>query len=89
MTRIRYTKHARLKFDVLRKHGFEVVPEQVVKTLEDPDLVIDAGGGIWIAQRRITLRHVLRVVYRKEGDEMVVITFYPGRRSRYESGLQS
>ena len=31
--------------------------------------------------------HVLRVVYRMEGDTPVVITFYPGRRERYESGI--
>jgi hypothetical protein len=41
-----------------------------------------------IAQRAITDRHVLRVVYREEGDSRVVITFYPGRRMRYETWLQ-
>ncbi len=89
MLRIRYTKHARHKFEVLRKHGFDVRPEQVERTVQEPDMVVNEGGGIWIAQRRVSVRHVLRVVYRKEGDEIVVITFYPGWRRRYEGGIQS
>ena len=40
-----------------------------------------------IAQKRITERHVLRVIYRQEGENQVVITFYPGRRERYEAKL--
>ena len=40
-----------------------------------------------IAQRRITDRHVLGVVYRQEVKDRVVITFYPGRRGRYETEL--
>jgi len=40
-----------------------------------------------IAQKGITARHALRVVYRQEGDKQVVITFYPGRRERYEANL--
>jgi hypothetical protein len=40
-----------------------------------------------IAQRRINERHVLRVIYRQEGEDLVVITFYPGRRERYEAEL--
>ncbi len=33
MLRIRYTEHARHKFEVLRKHGFDVHPEQVERTV--------------------------------------------------------
>jgi len=37
-----------------------------------------------IAQKVIDDEHVLRVVYEIEGDEIVIVTFYPGRRKRYE-----
>jgi len=40
-----------------------------------------------IAQKGITARHALGVVYRQEGDKQVVIIFYPGRRERYEANL--
>lgn len=49
-----------------------------------PDRVIPQSEGRMIAQKRLTEKYVLRVIYRTEGDDVVVITFYPGRRERYE-----
>ena len=79
-----FTRHAEAKFDVLEQHGFSVERSQVVDTLLEPDVVSPAVKGRWIAQKRISEHHVLRVVYREEGEELVVITFYPGRREYYE-----
>jgi len=62
-----------------------VTPGQVADTVLNPEKVIAQPGGRFIAQKRITERHVLRVVYREEGETRVVITFYPGRRERYEA----
>ncbi len=84
---IRYTRHAEYKFEVLKQHGFSVTPDQVADTLTHPDRVIPQSGGRRIAQKRLTEEHVLRVIYRIEGDNAVVITFYPGRRERYENEI--
>ena len=40
-----------------------------------------------VAQRGITETHVLRVVYEESEDELVVVTFYPGRKDRYEGNV--
>jgi hypothetical protein len=37
-----------------------------------------------IAQKRLDENLVLRVVYRDFGSFILIITLYPGRRSRYE-----
>ncbi|MCZ7574881.1 MAG: hypothetical protein M5U01_40540 [Ardenticatenaceae bacterium] len=87
MSGITYTRHARSKFELLRRHGFEVTPEQVEETILQPETVIPQVGSKFIAQRGITQQHVLRVVYREEGETRIVITFYPGRRERYEGEL--
>jgi hypothetical protein len=84
---IRYTRHAEYKFEVLRRHGFLVTPDQVADTLMHPDRVVLQSGGRLIAQKRLTEGYVLRVVYRMEGEDAVVITFYPGRRERYEDAV--
>lgn len=84
MSGIDYTHHARDKFETLRRYGFEVTPDQVEETVSNPEKVIPQSGGRFIAQKGITERHVLRVVYREEGKTRVVITFYPGRRKQYE-----
>ena len=87
MPGIVYSRHAEEKFEVLKRHGFKVTRQHVEETLTAPDTVIPQPKGRMIAQKRITERHVLRVIYRQEGENQVVITFYPGRRERYETKL--
>lgn len=81
---IRYTRHAQYKLKVLERHGFPVTAQQVADTLTTPDVVIPQSAERYIAQKGITEHHVLRVVYRREGEDQIVITCYPGRRERYE-----
>ena len=83
--RITFSAHAERKFDVLAGHGFRVERTAVEATFGAPDRMSAEPGGTWIAQRGISETHVLRVVYKEQGDERFVITFYPGRRSRYEA----
>lgn len=82
---IRYTRHARYKFGVLARHGFPITEQQVADVLTRPDVVIPQPEDRYIAQKRIAERHMLRVIYRQADGDLVVITFYPGRRERYES----
>jgi hypothetical protein len=55
------------------------------KRSEEPAKVEGGYKGRKVAQRAITERHVLRVIYEEEQEEIRVVTFYPGRRSRYEA----
>jgi hypothetical protein len=80
---IKFTNHARNKFAVLARHGFNITEEDVIDVLTNPDKIEDQRQPP-IAQKVISDRHVLRVVFRTEGDDEVVITFYPGRRRQYE-----
>ncbi len=82
-----FTRHAESKFDILEQHGFRVSKAQVVDALLKPDSVFPVKKERWIAQKAISEHHVLRIVYRGEGDALVVITFYPGRRKYYEGSL--
>ncbi|MCH8067971.1 MAG: DUF4258 domain-containing protein [Candidatus Marinimicrobia bacterium] len=85
MKKVKYTNHAKLKFKILKSHGFIIDHKQVDETLLNPDKVIQQSRGRLIAQKRITDIHVLRVVYREENNTIIVITFYPGRKERYEN----
>jgi len=78
-----FTKHALQKFNVLRQHDFAVSEEQVLATVAQPDAIDHSRSPLLIAQRKIDRSHVLRVVYRKEGNNPVIITFYPGRIKKY------
>jgi hypothetical protein len=79
-----YGEHAREKFLILRSHGFVVSEAQVRETIQTPEKIEEGYRGRRVAQRAISERHVLRVIYDEGPEEIRVVTFYPGRRSRYE-----
>jgi len=85
--KIVYGVHAEEKFEILSRHGFVVSKKQVRETLRNPDKIEAGFRGRKIAQRKISEQHVLRVVYVAGPKEIVVVTFYPGRRSRYEGSV--
>ena len=85
--KIVYGSHADEKFEILRRHGLVVSKHQVRETLRRPEKVEEGFRGRKIAQRRISEKHVLRVVYEEGQREIRIVTFYPGRRSRYESSI--
>ena len=81
---IYFTKHAKKKFKILKDHKFIITKIQVIKTVDNPDFIDYSKRPLLIAQRKISLTHVLRVVYKKEYNNKIIITFYPGRRKHYE-----
>ena len=85
--KILYGTHAEEKFEILRRHGFVVSKKQVRETLRKPGKIEQGFRGRKVAQRKISEKHVLRVIYVEGPKEIRVVTFYPGRRSRYESSV--
>ena len=86
---IRFTEHALLKFEVLRQQGVEIDRDTVVNVILYPQEVAPGHDNRLIAQAQLDAERVLRVVYEESDDEIVIVTFYPGRRSRYErNGVQ-
>ncbi len=79
-----FSTHAEDKFLILKRHGFVVSKRKVLETLKNPDKVEPGYKGRKVAQKIIDETHVLRVVFEEMSDKMRVITFYPGRRDRYE-----
>ena len=83
-----FTSHAKQKFLILSRHNCTITEEDVKKTIEEPDSLKEGMNNRMIAQRAIDEEHLLRVIYEKRGDDIVIITFYPARRERYENQLQ-
>jgi hypothetical protein len=81
-SRVRFTRHAVEKFELLKRYGFEVDKKEVIDTLLHPERV-DERGSQFFATGIVDAKHALRVVYEKRKDYLVVITFYPVRRQRY------
>ncbi|OGF68986.1 hypothetical protein A3C75_02265 [Candidatus Giovannonibacteria bacterium RIFCSPHIGHO2_02_FULL_44_31] len=81
---IHFTKHALEKFEILKRHGLNISREKVAETAENPEFIDYSRQPLKIAERALDKTHVLRVVFKEEGEIKTIITFYPGRKSQYE-----
>ena len=79
-----FSGHAETKFEVLREHGFDVSKDVVEAAVRKPDKVEAGHKRRKIAQMNVSASHVIRVIYEEQESAIKVITFYPGRRDRYE-----
>lgn len=82
--KFKFYKHAKLKFADLRKIGFRITQEEVIKYLRNPDKVVyDPKTGRLIAENY--LNHLkLRIVYIRHRNYLEIVTFYPTKKERYE-----
>jgi len=84
---IRFTDHARRKFKVLEELGFKIQKDGIDRILRRPQPVQRTWKDRFVATGPLNSSHMLRVVFEKENRNIVVVTFYPIRRSRYEGKL--
>jgi len=84
MKEIRFSDHAQLKMEVLASHEITIDRDLVIETVRSPDKLEIGEEDKLIAQKRLNENLVLRVVYREFNAFILIITLYPGRRSRYE-----
>ncbi len=85
--KIRFTKHALEKLKAYEGGEIKISAADLIQTITTPNLV-DTISRVpkYIAQKHLDTTHVLRVVYAVEIErgEIRIITFYPGRKSKYE-----
>ena len=84
MKEIRFSDHAKFKIDILANHGLNISPEFIIDTICNPDKIETLPEQKIIFQRRLNENLVLRVVCRQVSAFILIITLYPGRRTRYE-----
>jgi len=80
---IRFTKHAREKFEFMKHYSFEIGEKKVIEAIQNPTR-LDQKNAQYFATKAINTKYALRVVYEKRKGYLVVITFYPVRRERYD-----
>ncbi len=82
--KIVFSHHAEGKFELLKKRGFPIEREKVLDCVKNPDKIGPGYKGRKVAQKNLDASHVVRVVFAEESGVRRIITFYPGRRDRYE-----
>lgn len=83
--KLRFTVRARDKFFTLERHNFRVTEEIVIQTVSKPERLERSRNDRFIAEKTLDEGHLIRVIYEIRDEEIVIITFYPARRSRYEN----
>jgi hypothetical protein len=71
-TMIYFTKYADQKFDILNKHKVYFTREQIEDVVVLPDKTGRKKGGYLVAAK-----DGVKVIYKKEGAVLKIITFYP------------
>jgi len=82
MKEVRFTKHAYEKFALLKKYGFPIDEAAVRQAIASPTQLGRRGDQL-LALKPISNEHDIRVVYEEANDNIVVITFYPVKRERF------
>lgn len=83
-----YTKHAiRDKFPELKRLGWKITKNRVESTVRNPKWRGVSKHGEETAMNLVDDKHILRVVFNREGDIIKIITFHIARRGKYESTL--
>ncbi len=78
MKTIIFTLHA-----LERMSRYGITREEVINALFNPDEIVHGYRGRLIAHKYIG-RYVLRIIYEKQDNVIVVVTVYRARRERYE-----
>ncbi|MGK7894543.1 MAG: DUF4258 domain-containing protein [Xenococcus sp. (in: cyanobacteria)] len=81
---IRFSDHSQLKLEVLKNHGLFISSKFVRETINSPDKLEIKENNKRIAQKRFNENLVIRIVYREFSTFILIITLYPGKKSRYE-----
>ena len=81
-SKVKFTKHAVAKFEVVKHYGLEIDKGLIIETVLNPGR-LDKRDNQYFAVKVIDSKYALRVVYEKRRGYLVVITFYPVRRERY------
>ncbi|MCD8486299.1 MAG: DUF4258 domain-containing protein [Desertifilum sp.] len=84
MKEIRFSDHAQLKMEVLATHNIIIDSDFVIAAVRSPDRIETDHEDKLIAQKSLNENLVLRVVYREFNAFILIVTLYPGRKSRYE-----
>lgn len=85
--KIIFTNHAVEKFKQLDRLGWKLTQTKVKNTIKRPRWKGVSRFGQETAMTLVDKNHMLRVIFNRESDTIVVVTFHIARRGKYESTL--
>ncbi len=86
--KIIYTKHARVKFQIYKRHKIKINEKHIKNVLQIPKIQDYSEWPEIIAVGTLDVHRSLIVVYKKDNSNYIIITFWPAKKGRYESKIQ-
>lgn len=74
---IYFSNYADKKIEILRKHNFEITKAQVIEALGTKEPVSQSRFSFYVSEGRLNDRYKIKVVFKKDGSIIKIITFYP------------
>ena len=65
-----------------RMKTYNLSEEFIFDTIKNPDKTLTGHAGRLVAQKSID-HYILRVVYEKIGEKVIIVTVYPAEKRRY------
>lgn len=83
--KIKFSRHAAIdKFEEFKQHKFDLTESNVIEVIKNPDHTDEESDKPKIiVSKSFDEKHILRVVYKREGGIIKIITFYPAEKGRY------
>ena len=85
MEKIIFTRHAEFKRKLLQEHGFQITRQEIIDAIREPNRVRAGYHGRKVVEKKLTVRHLLRIVVEDSPEGLKIVTLYPTRRDRYET----
>lgn len=83
-----FTKHANLKFAIYKRHKINIKHEYIRSAFKKIQISNFDQDEVYKTIREIDEKHSIVVIYKIVGEKIVVITFWPTKKGRYESKIQ-
>ncbi len=84
MKEVRFSQHSLDKLEILSNHKMSITKEFIIEAITNPDKLEIRGDNKRIAQKNLDDKLVIRIVYQEFIAFILVITLYPGRKTRYD-----
>lgn len=88
MPRIIFTAHAKGKFAFFKRHKITIRRKQVIDCIQKGYITDTSEYPKIESAGDFDEEHSLITIYRKDEDEIVIITFWVAEKRRYESKIQ-
>jgi hypothetical protein len=82
LKKVTFTRYAQEKFQFLKGYGFEITEASIREAVLNPSRVERKDDQL-LALKPLDREYAVRVAYRIVNDNIVVVTFYPVKRERF------